>query len=171
MNIKEIIGSIFSIAVKVVLICLAAMFIMKYAKEAYSIGYRVFTETPIDTGSGRIANVTIGENTSTLEVGKKLVEAGLIRDEKVFFLQELASESHGMIKPGKYDLNTNMSAEQMIQIMAGTYEEVDETDPLFNADEEGSVGDGMVEMSEDEILEEGLGDILEDTEDSGEIAE
>lgn len=172
MNIKEIIGSIFSIAVKVVLVCMAAMFIMKYAKEAYEIGYRVFTESPVDTGKGRIASITVGESTSTYEVGEKLVEAGLVRDARVFFLQELASESHGKIKPGKYDLNTNMAAEEMIQIMAGTYEEEDNTDPLYNSDEEGSVGEGMVEMSADELFgDDGLVDAIDDSEDSGEDTE
>lgn len=172
MNIKEIIGSIFSIAVKVVLVALVSMFIMKWAKEAYSIGYRVFTETPVGTGEGRTVTVTIGENTSSYEVGKKLVEAGLIRDEKVFFLQELASESHGKMKPGKFELNTNMTAEEMIKTMAGVDMMVDETDPLFNADEEGSVGEGMVEMSVDELFgDDGLEDTFDDSEDMDDSGE
>ena len=136
MNIKEIIGSIFSVAVKVVLITLAAMFIMKYVKEAYTLGYRVFTEPAVSTGDGRIVEFTIGDTSSVYKVGQKLEDVGLIRDAKVFFLQELASESHGKMKPGKYDLNTNMTAEQMIKAMAGTDSgPQSEDDLLYNEDE------------------------------------
>lgn len=136
MNIKEIIGSIFSIAVKVVLVTLAAMFIMKYVKEAYTIGYRVFTEPAVATGDGRIVEFTIGDTSSTYKVGQKLEDMGLVRDAKVFFLQELASESHGKMKPGKYQLNTNMTAEDMIKVMAGTENgPQSEDDLLYNEDE------------------------------------
>ena len=136
MNIKEIIGSVFSIAVKVVLITLAAMFILKYVKEAYTLGYRVFTEPAVSTGDGRIVEFTIGDTSSVYKVGQKLEDVGLIRDAKVFFLQELASESHGKMEPGKYDLNTNMTAEDMIKVMAGVDSlSSDEDDLLYNEDE------------------------------------
>ena len=44
---------------------------------------------------------------------------GLISDAKLFWLQERLSEYHGMIQPGTYDLSTNMTPDEMIQIMAG----------------------------------------------------
>lgn len=166
MNIKEIIGSVFSIAAKVILLTLAAMFIVKYAKEAYTLGYRVFTEPPVSMGEGRVIQVTIGEDYSVYEVGQKLEEAGLIRDAKVFFLQELASESHGKLKPGKFDLNTNMTAEEMIKVMAGVADEkvTDEEELLFSNDESDTGVDEMIELSQEEIDE-----MLEDTEaDDGE---
>ena len=153
MNYKEIIGSVFSMAIKVVLVVLAGMFIYKYAFLAYNLGYRVFSEPPVATGEGRVVNVTIGEDTSARSVGKNLEDKGLIRDAKVFFLQELASENHGKIKPGKYDLNTNMTADEMIRIMAGADKPQTEEELLYNEDEE-SV---PYKVEESERIEEEFG--------------
>ena len=56
--------------------------------------------------------------------------------------------------------------------MAGVDMMVDETDPLFNADEEGSVGEGMVEMSVDELFgDDGLEDTFDDSEDMDDSGE
>ena len=46
----------------------------------------------------------------------------------VFFLQELLSEYHGDEKPGIYDLNTAMTADEMIAIMAHEGEEEGEAE-------------------------------------------
>ncbi|MCR4750098.1 MAG: hypothetical protein K5877_09945 [Lachnospiraceae bacterium] len=133
-NIKELIGSIFSTAIKIVIGFIVVMFIRKYAILAYNYGYRVFTEPPVTlSGDGTNISVSIGEEHSALEVGKMLESKGLIRDGKLFLLQELVSENHGKIQPGKYDLNTTMTAEEMINVMAGIEEE-NEEDLLFNAD-------------------------------------
>ena len=134
-SVKEIIGSVFSVAVKVVLAILVVMFIYKYALLAYNYGYRVFTEPPVSTGQGRDITVSIGEDTSVKEIGEMLETKGLVRDGKLFFLQELGSENHGKIKSGKYVLNTNMTANEMIAIMAQAEAEVTEEDLLYNEDE------------------------------------
>lgn len=136
-NIKEIIISIFSTTVKVVLGIIVVMFIYKYARIAYEYGYRVFTEPPVSMGSGREISVSIGEDNSTKEIGEMLENKGLIRDGKLFILQELTSEYRGEIKPGKYSLSTSMTAYEMIEIMAqaevapSTEEEL-----LYNSDED-----------------------------------
>jgi len=168
MNVKEIIGSIFSIAVKVVLITLAAMFIMKYVKEAYTLGYRVFTEPAVATGDGRIVEFTVGDTSSVYKVGQKLEDVGLVRDAKVFFLQELASENHGKMQPGKYELNTNMTAEEMIKVMARDDSSAQsEDDLLYNEDENIISVDDMLESTVGLEDEEGLldeGDVSEGAE-------
>ena len=146
-NIKDIIGSIFSTAFKIVLGMIILMFIRKYALMAYNYGYRVFTEPPVTvTGDGTVISVSIGEEHNALEIGKTLESKGLIRDAKLFVLQELANENHGKIQPGKYDLNTNMTASEMISIMSGAEEEQTEEDLLFNEDEQ------TVPFSSDESL-------------------
>ena len=147
-NIKEIIFSIFSVTVKVVLGILVVMFIYKYARVAYDYGYRVFTEPPIAMGSGREITVTIGEDASTKEIGEMLENKGLVRDGKLFILQELTSEHRGEIQPGKYSLSTNMTAYEMINIMARA-EDVPSTEEelLYNSDED-SVNSETEESSE-----------------------
>ncbi len=134
-NVKEIIGSVFSVAVKVVLGIIVVMFIYKYAILAYNYGYRVFTEPPVSMGQGRDITVTIGEDTSVKEIGEMLETKGLIRDGMLFVLQELGNENHGKISAGKYILNTNMTASEMIAIMAQAEAAVTEEDLLYNEDE------------------------------------
>lgn len=133
-NVKELIGSIFSTAVKIVAVVIAIMFIYKYAVMAYDFGYRVFTEPPMSPDGGRVITVAIGEDAKTKDIGKMLEDRGLIRDGRLFMIQEFLNENHGKIKPGKYDLNTNMTADEMIVIMAQA-EKTEEDDPLYNSDE------------------------------------
>ena len=154
-NVKEIIGSIFSIAVKVVIGFLVVMFIRKYAVMAYNYGYRVFTEPPVTiTGEGTDIQVTIGEDNSVMEIGKILENKGLIRDAKLFFIQELANEYHGKIKPGKYELNTSMTASEMILIMADAEKEMTEEELLYGADEQ----EVPFKVEESEMMLEEFGD-------------
>ena len=60
---------------------------------------------------------------SLKEIGEILEEAGLIKDAKIFFVQELLSEYHGKMKPGIYTLNTSMSGTELMAAMSGTGEE------------------------------------------------
>lgn len=137
-NVKEIIGSVFSTAVKIVLAMLVVMFVRKYALMAYNYGYRVFTEPPVTvTGDGTSIDVSIGEGISTREIGKMLESKGLIRDANLFLIQELVSANHGKIQPGKYQLSTTMTADEMIDVMAGAEKKPEtEEELLYNADEE-----------------------------------
>ncbi len=115
---KEMIISIFSVALKVVLFIIAAMFIYKYALIGYDYGYRIFGEKPMAEGEGRKVSVTVGSDMGVKDIGQTLENKGLIRDANLFLIQERLSEHHGDIKPGIYELNTNMTAEEMITIMA-----------------------------------------------------
>lgn len=118
MNTKEIVMSVFSVAIKIVVAIIVVMFVYKYAVMAYDYGYRIFGEEPMTTGEGRTVSVTIGSDMSAKEIGQVLENKALIRDAKLFVLQERLSENHGKIQAGIYDLNTSMTAEEMIRVMA-----------------------------------------------------
>ena len=151
MNVKEIVASVFSVAVKVVVAIIVVMFIYKYVAIAYDYGYRLFSEEPVSSTEGRVVSVTVGEDTSTTELGEMLENKGLIRDGKLFVLQELVSEHHGDIKAGKYNLSTAMTAEEMITVMAGEAVETDdEEDLLYNSDEE-MIGTESMDDSQAEV--------------------
>jgi UPF0755 protein len=53
-----------------------------------------------------------------MEVGEILQEKGLIRDAKLFYLQELFSNYHGKLQPGIYELSNSMTPEEMMAVMA-----------------------------------------------------
>ncbi len=118
MNIKEILGATVQIIVKVAIFAIIIMYVFRAAVAAYDYGYRVFTEEAVSTGEGRIISVSIEGSQSVLDVGNMLQEKGLIRDGKLFVIQELLSENHGNIQPGVYDLNTSMTAQEMLEVIA-----------------------------------------------------
>lgn len=118
MSIKEVIGSTLELIIKVVALIFAATYIIKASMVSYDYGYRIFTEKPVSLGEGRTISVSVKDPVSAMEVGEMLEERGLIRDARLFVMQELLSENHGKIQPGIYDLSTAMTAEEMMDVMA-----------------------------------------------------
>ena len=149
MNSKEIIASVFGIAFKIVAAVLIVMFTYKYALLAYDYGYRIFGETPITSGEGRNVTVSIEEDDDVKTIGMKLENKGLIRDGELFVLQELISDYHDDLLPGTYELNTSMTAEQMMEVMS--------TIPEPKEEEEGNKS--LDEVAE-EVSEEGSGEVI-----------
>ncbi len=126
MGVKEVVASITELIIKVVIAVFIVMFVYRTALKAYDFGYRVFAETPVSVGEGRIISVSVGEEDSAKDIGTMLQEKGLIRDANLFFVQELLSEHHGELKPGIYDLNTSMSSSEMMTIMSAETVETEE---------------------------------------------
>lgn len=128
MNLKYIVAATAQIIIKLVLFVFIIMYILRAATAAYDYGYRVFTEPPMTFGDGRIISVYIEDGSSALDVGEMLQDKGLIRDGKLFMIQELLSEHHDRIQPGVYDLNTNMTAQEMLEVIAQEPETDEETE-------------------------------------------
>lgn len=143
MNSKEIVASVFGMAFKIIAAVLIVMFVYKYAFLAYDYGYRLFGEKPITSGEGRTVTVTIPESADAQKVGEILETKGLIRDSKLFVLQELLSDYHGDILAGEFELNTSMTAEQMLAVLS--------TEP--QQEEEGNKSlDEMAEEKNSEVV-------------------
>lgn len=143
MNSKEIVGSVFGMAFKIIAAVLIVMFVYKYAFLAYDYGYRLFGEKPITSGEGRMVTVTIPEDADAKKVGEILETKGLIRDAQLFVIQELLSDYHGAILAGEFELNTSMTAEEMLAVLS--------TEP--KTEEEGN-------KSLDEMAEENNGEVI-----------
>lgn len=148
MNAKEIVASVFGMAFKIVAAVLIVMFTYKYALLAYDYGYRIFGETPLTSGEGRTVTITIEEDDDVKTIGKRLENKGLIRDGELFVLQELISDYHGDLLPGTYQLNTSMTAEQMMEVMSTVPEPVEET------------GNKSLEEVAEEVSDEGTGEVI-----------
>ena len=144
MNSKEIVGSVFGMAFKIIAALLIVMFVYKYAFLAYDYGYRIFGEQPITSGEGRTVTVTIPEGADAKKVGEILETKGLIRDAQLFVIQEMISDYHGAILPGEFELNTSMTAEEMLAVLSTVPEE---------EEEEGN-------KSLDEMTEENMGEVV-----------
>ena len=115
---RQIAGAVVGTVIKVVVTAVFLMFVYRYAVEAYDYGYRIFGEEPMDAEPGRDVSVTIEEHDSTQDVAEMLMQRGLIRDAKLFVIQEKLSGLEEGIQPGTYDLNTAMKVEEMLEIFA-----------------------------------------------------
>ena len=128
MNSREIVGSVFGIAIKIIVAVVVVMFVYKYAFVAYDYGYRIFGEKPITSGEGRDITVVVSNGDGAKEIGEVLESKGLIRDAMLFVIQEKLSNYSGKIPAGEYVLNTSMTAEEMIEVMATGVSTVEEED-------------------------------------------
>ena len=135
MNSKEIVRSIFASVFKVVLAIIIVMLVYKGSVTAYEYGQRVFNEPPMTAGSGRTVRVTITEGSTAKEIAKELEKKGLIRESGLFVVQEMLSEYNDKLKPGTYELNTSMTAEEMMKIMASGVEEYSLTEERICVEE------------------------------------
>lgn len=118
MKVRRAFMSIAAMLVRLFIVLVLVSFIYKLGFNAYDFGYRIFAEEPITGEPGRNIDVTIPMGSSAMEIGEILENSGLIRDKKLFFLQERLSEYHGKLAPGEYTLNTSQTAQDMMEIMA-----------------------------------------------------
>lgn len=135
MNGKYLIGAVVEAVIKVIVIAAVIMFVFRTATAAYDFGYRVFADKPISTSGGRTITVGIAENADIKEIAEMLQEKGLIEDSRLFVIQELLSAYHNEIIPGIYDLNTRMTAEEMLEVMSTPAEEEDDADTSAQEEE------------------------------------
>lgn len=118
MKIKQLTFSFIGTVIRIVIIAVAALLIYKAGQKAYDFGYRVFAEEAMSPAPGRDVEVSITQGKSAYDVGKMLEEKGLIRDAQLFMLQEKLSGYKDKMQPGIYTLNTSMTAEDMLKVMA-----------------------------------------------------
>lgn len=129
MNVKQLLGAIGAMLFKIVLSAAVIIVVFKLAVSAYDFGFNLFADIPIDeAGSGRTVNVIISENQDSMDVGQMLEEKGLIRDAKMFYIQEMLSDYKDMITAGTYELNTAMSVEEMLAAICSNAEAAEETE-------------------------------------------
>lgn len=88
-------------------------------KSAYDFGYDIFYQQPVDTEEeSRDITVVVDEGDSVYQIGRTLESRGLIRDAKVFVVQEKLSNFSGKLQPGTYILNTGMTPDEIMEILA-----------------------------------------------------
>lgn len=126
MKVGHLIATVVETIIKVVVLAVAVMFIVRGATKAYDFGYRVFADKPVSISGGRTITVGVSENMSVKDIAAMLEEKGLIEDADLFVVQELLSAYHGEIRPGIYDLSTDMTAAQMMEIMSTVTQETQE---------------------------------------------
>lgn len=158
MNAKQLVGMLIEAIIKIVIFVIIIMFVYKGALAAYDFGYRVFAEEPISASGGRTITISIADDATVEGIGEMLEQKGLIRDAKLFVVQEFFSAYHDEIKPGIYDLSTAMTTEELLEVMSTQKEEVIETQ-------------SVAEEEEDTLQDEGQEDALPEDTPEGDVSE
>ena len=79
----------------------------------------IFYQQPMDSEEeGRDVTVAVEEGDSVYQIGRTLESRGLIQDAKVFVVQEKLSNYSGKLQPGTYILNTSMTPDEIMEILA-----------------------------------------------------
>lgn len=125
MDSKRVTTTVAGTIIKIAIAAVVIYFVYNTAVGAYDYGFRVFAEPPMEEAPGTVVNVVIAEGTSQTEVGKLLEEKGLVREAKLFNIQEIVSEYKDKIRPGAYELNTSMTAEEILAVIAAEPETVE----------------------------------------------
>ena len=112
-------GGVFRIALYV---CVA-VFIFWAGKTTYQFGYDVFNQQAMSPGDGQEVTVVIPEGSSEYQIGEILEAKGLIKDAKVFYVQEKLSNYKGKLKAGTYLLSTAYTPTRIMGILAGDTEQ------------------------------------------------
>lgn len=115
---KQMARSLAATVIKLAVAVLVVLLVYKLAVSAYTFGFRIFAEKPMTEGDGITVTVVYSETDSIRDLGQKLYDQGLIRDTKLFYYQEMFSDYHGIEQPGVYQLNTSMTVEEMLGVMA-----------------------------------------------------
>lgn len=138
MNTREMVMAFLGTVLKVLVVILVIVFVYKGAVVAYDYGYRIFEEPPVSDKPGIDISVEVTMGKSVMQIGEQLEAKGLIRDAKLFYIQNLLSHYKNKLRAGSYTLNTSMTMVEMMEIMSAVPEEDKntETDNTDNVDTE-----------------------------------
>ncbi len=158
MRIRQFAASFVGAIIRIVILVVALVSITKIGKTAYDFGFRIFTEKAMDEHNGRDISITVSKNDKMSGIAEKLEDKGVIRDSKLFLIQEKLSEHKGKVEPGVYTLNTSMTTDQIIAALYRDDEEegqlsqpdalVEHTDSTVTP-----LGNSTISDAEDEVWE------------------
>lgn len=126
MNVKQLLGAVSAMIIKIVVAAVVIVVVFRLAVYAYDFGYKVFADTPVSEGEGRIVSVVVSQGQGIRELAKILEQKGLIEDANVFYIQERLSDYKDKLKPGVYELSTAMNSQEMLEILCDIEEETEE---------------------------------------------
>lgn len=124
MDNKQIAVSALMTTIKIAVTVVVMIILYRGAMTAYDYGYRLFAEGPVGVGEGQTVTVYIPEGAGVGEIGDILVTNGLIKDSKLFYLQNLISAHRNDLKSGVYELSTGMDAFDIMDVLGA--DEVEE---------------------------------------------
>lgn len=126
MKVRQMLATVLSALIKIAIAIWVVNFIYTKSVAAYEFGFRVFTEEAVSPAPGREVSFSYTEGKSDKDLAKSLFDKGLVRDEKLAYVQLLVAENKKSMVPGIYTLTTAMTVEEMVNAMCPEEDEEDE---------------------------------------------
>lgn len=118
MSTNKVVFRFVSISFSVLILLVVFIGVFKASTFCYELGYRIFSEEPIEVAPGNDVVVQIDEKDSAFDIGKMLEEKGLVRDSELYVAQYYLSAYVDKLLPGTYTLNTSMTTKEMLVVMS-----------------------------------------------------
>lgn len=128
MQLRKILTRILLVLMKILLMVVIAVGIYRFGEYAYHFGHSLYDNEAMSDPPGKDVAIVIPEGCTVSRVAELLEARGLIRNAQVFKIQERLSEYHGQIKAGNYVLNTSQNAQEMLAILSGNEEDLEDGD-------------------------------------------
>ena len=126
MDIQKAMLSIGLFLVRLAICILVIVGIYSLGKTAYSCGYSIVSNAPVDPEPGRDVEVTVSGDMDIKDIAKLLERRGLISDSDIFRLQLKVNKYEDKLKPGSYELNTSMTPKEIMEALSAETVEEDE---------------------------------------------
>lgn len=124
MRIRGILVNTLLFLLKMLAVIVIVAAVLKFGGYAYEFGHSIYDNSSVSDPPGKDVAVVIPEGCPTSQAAKLLESKGLIKDAYVFMVQERLSRYHGQMKPGNYVLNTSWNGQEMIAILSGHEEDI-----------------------------------------------
>lgn len=152
MNTRQMVAAVLGMIFKVAVAVIVVVLVYRAALTAYDYGYRIFQETPVAAEPGVDIRVDITVGKSPMQIGEILEAKGLIRDAKLFYIQNLLSQYKDKLQAGSYTLNTSMTMQEMMAVMSASDAQT-EDGQTPDEDGEDQTQDSQTENTEPEETE------------------
>lgn len=123
MSIKQVLLAILNMIFRLSISVIVVVLVYRAAMYAYHFGYMVFADATMEVSPGRDVSITVETDDDIMDIGETLERRGLISDAKIFLVQAVLLEYKDNLLPGVYTLNTSMTSEEMLEVMAAVAEE------------------------------------------------
>lgn len=119
MQARKVFLRIFLMLLKLILGIVIALGIWQFGRFAYNFGYSLYNNETMSDPPGKDVVIVIPQDCPVSQAAKLLEAKGLIKDSRVFQVQERLSKYHGQMQAGNYVLNTSQTAEEMLAVLSG----------------------------------------------------
>lgn len=118
---SKVVLRVLSISITVLFGVLVVCGLYQVGLRCYDFGYRVYTESAVSPDDGTDTLVQITDDMGKKELADVLEEKGLVRDARLFLVQETL---YGFrLQPGSYKVSTDMNARELMTAMTPVEEE------------------------------------------------